>query len=401
MTTTAPVPYTPVIPSASEGYALRRLASVDVLRGVVMVLMALDHTRDFVSKLHFQPEDLTRSSAALFATRWITHFCAPSFCLLAGLGIGIAMNRGKRGWDMSRFLLTRGLWLIALDLVITAVFWRFSFNLFPMLALALWVLGLSMIVMAALVYLPKPVVAVIALTLIAGHNLFDTVQAAQLGAFGPWWTVLHVPGFAIPGKLVISYPLIPWVAVMALGWLLADVYRWDADRRRRFLLWTGLGAVALFLVLRGINGYGNTAPWAPQRIGALTVASFLNVRKYPPSLDFLLMTLGPALVALALLERARGRLADWIAVYGRVPLFYYSTHIIVAHLAGMAVMLAQGGGIRRITVVENPGALPAWFGLDLPGVYLAWLGVVLVMYFPCKWMAGLKERSKAPWLAYF
>ena len=379
---------------------MHRLLSIDVLRGSVMVLMALDHTRDFVTKLRFQPEDLSRGSAALFATRWLTHFCAPTFCLLAGLGIGIAMQRGKTGGRMSRFLITRGAWLILLDLVITAVFWRFGFNLFPMLALVLWVLGLSMIVMAGAIHLPKPVVAASALVMMGGHNLLDGIQPAQLGAFGPWWQVLHVPGFAIPGKLIISYPLIPWVGVMALGWVLADTYTWDADRRRRFLLWTGLGAVALFLVLRGINGYGNTFPWSAQRTGALTVASFLNVRKYPPSLDFLLMTLGPALVALSLLERARGRIAEWLAVYGRVPLFYYSTHIIVAHLAGMAVMLAQGGGLRRITVIENPGALPAWFGVDLPGVYLAWIVVVLIMYWPCRWMAELKERSRAPWLAY-
>jgi uncharacterized membrane protein len=207
MTATETETDTATTPGSGQANAITssRLKSIDVVRGTVMVLMALDHTRDFVSKLHFQPEDLTRSSAALFATRWITHFCAPTFCLLAGLGIGIAMNRGKRGWDMSRYLLTRGVWLIVLDLVITAVFWRFSFNLFPMLALVLWVLGLSMIAMAGAIYIPKPVVAAIALLMIGGHNLFDKVQPAQLGAFGPWWHLLHVPGFAIPGKLIISY----------------------------------------------------------------------------------------------------------------------------------------------------------------------------------------------------
>ena len=379
---------------------MKRLASIDVLRGAVMVLMALDHTRDFVSKLHFPPEDLARGTAALFATRWFTHFCAPTFCLLAGLGIGIAMNRGKRGAPMSRYLITRGLWLILLDLVITAVFWRFGFELFPMLALVLWALGLSMIVMAGAIYLPKSVVAVLALAMIGGHNLLDGVQPQQLGAFGPLWNLLHVPGFAIPGKLIISYPLIPWLGVMALGWVLADVYQWDAARRQRFLLLCGVAAIALFLLLRGFNAYGNTFPWSAQRTGALTVASFLNVRKYPPSLHFLLMTIGPALIALSLLERARGRVVDWLSVYGRVPLFYYSTHIIVAHLAGMAVMLAQGGGLQRITVVTNPDGIPSWFGLDLPGVYVAWAVVVLLMYWPCKWMAQLKDRSTAPWLEY-
>jgi uncharacterized membrane protein len=365
-----------------------------------MVLMALDHVRDYVTELRFQPEDLSRGSAALFATRWVTHFCAPTFFLLAGLGIGISMARGKRAGEISRYLLTRGVWLIVLDLVITTVGWRFSFNLLPAFGLVLWALGLSMIVMAALIHLPRVAVGALALAAIVGHNLLDGVQPSALGTFAPLWHVLHVPGFAIPGKLLIGYPLVPWFAVMALGWVLADIYRWEPERRRRLLIWSGVAAVVAFIVLRAFNTYGNTIPWTPQRTFGLTVSSFLNVRKYPPSLHFLLMTLGPALITLALVENARGRVASWLAVYGRVPLFFYVVHIYLAHALGMTLALVQGGELRRIPVVTDPASLPDWYGVSLPGVYIAWAIVVVLLYYPCRWFSRLKARSKNPLLAY-
>lgn len=373
----------------------RRVLSVDVLRGIVMVLMALDHVRDYVTNVRVQPEQLAQhGSAALFTTRWVTHFCAPTFALLAGVGIGLAMNRGKPPAAMSRYLLTRGLWLIVLDLVITPIGWRFSLELLPAFALVLWALGLSMIVMAALVHLPRSVVAGGALLLIATHNLLDGVQPAAWGALALLWHVLHVPGFAVPGTFLVAYPLIPWVAVMALGWVIAATYQWDAERRRRMLVRAGLVATIAFIVIRMVNGYGDPRPWTAQSSAALTVASFLNASKYPPSLDFLLMTLGPALVALALLEHTRGRIARWIAVFGSVPLFYYVVHIVVVHLAGVTLALVQGGELRRIPVTTDPASLPAWYGVGLPGVYVAWTLVVLVMYPICRWYAvGEQRRS--------
>jgi uncharacterized membrane protein len=377
-----------------------RIASVDIVRGAVMVLMALDHVRDYVTNVRIQPENLAQGTAALFATRWVTHFCAPAFSLLAGLGIGLAMNRGKSASEMSRYLIVRGLWLIALDLVITPIGWRFSFDIFPMFALVLWALGLSMIVMSVLVHLPRMIVGAGAVVLISAHNLFDAVTPAAWGALAPLWHVLHVPGFAIPGTFLVGYPLIPWVAVMALGWSLADVYRWEPERRRTFLIRSGVAATILFIVVRALNGYGDPAPWSEQRSSALTVASFLNVRKYPPSLDFLLMTLGPTLVVLALVENARNRLADWLSVYGRVPMFYYVVHIFIAHLAGVALALVQGGELRRIPIITDPASLPAWYGVGLPGVYIAWFLVVLAMYPICRWFARLKQRRDDWWLRY-
>ena len=365
-----------------------------------MVFMALDHVRDYVTELRFTPETLSKGTTALFFTRWVTHFCAPAFFLLAGLGIGISMSRGKSTNAMSQYLLTRGLWLIVLDLVITPIGWRFTWNIMPVFALVLWALGLSMIIMAGVVHLPKIAVAVVALIMIATHNLLDGILPQAVGAFGPWWTVLHNPGFAIMGKFLIGYPLIPWVAVMALGWVLADVYGWEPARRKRFLIQVGIAAVILFLVLRGFNTYGNTFKWEAQRTFGLTVSSFLNVRKYPPSLQFLLMTLGPTLVALALVENVRGRVASWLTVYGRVPLFYYVGHIFVAHAVGIALAYAQGGKLMTIPVMTDPGSLPAWYGVGLPGVYLAWAFVVAAMYYPCRWFAGLKDRSRNPLLGY-
>ena len=380
--------------------AASRVTSVDVVRGAVMVLMALDHVRDYVTNQRFPPEDLSRSTAALFATRWVTHFCAPAFFLLAGVGIGLSLARSKNVSRTSRFLVTRGLWLVVLDLTVSAIGWQFGFRLLPAFALVIWALGWSMVIMAVAVRLPKKVVLIAALATIAGHNLLDGVRPEALGALAPLWHVLHVPGFAIPGTLFIGYPLVPWLAVMALGYVLADVYRWDAARRRRFLIRSGLIATAAFLVLRALNGYGNPFPWSTQRSGALTVASYFNVMKYPPSLDFLLMTLGPIVIALALVEGRRGRVAGWLSVYGRVPLFFYIVHIYVAHAVGMLLALVQGGELRRIPVVTDPAAIPAWYGVPLPGVYVAWATVVVLMYFPCRWYAELKARRSDWWLRY-
>jgi len=378
----------------------RRLASVDILRGAIMVVMALDHVRDFVTNHRAPPENLAEGSAALFATRWVTHFCAPTFALLAGLGIGLAMQRGKRARAMSRFLVTRGLWLIVLDVVVTPIGWQLGFHLLPAFTLVLWSLGVSMIVMAALVHVPRRVVAIGALAMIAGHNLLDGITPQMLGPLAPLWHILHVPGFAVPDVVFVAYPLVPWVAVVALGWSLAALYAWDAARRRTFLLRAGIAATLLFVLLRALNGYGNPAPWTSQRSPALTVAAFLNVLKYPPSLDFLLMTLGPALVALALLERARGRVAGWLAVYGRVPLFYYVIHIYLAALLAVALAWVQGGEPRRILAVTDPGSIPPWYGVSLAGVYIAWALVVVAMYPLCRWFARLKARRTDWWLAY-
>jgi uncharacterized membrane protein len=377
-----------------------RLASIDIVRGAIMVLMALDHVRDYVTNVRFRPEDLSQASPALFFTRWVTHFCAPGFFLLAGIGIGLRQLRGGTKAELSRFLVTRGLWLLVLELIITPVGWRFNFHLLPAYAVVLWALGWSMILMAAIIHLPRWAVILGSLVMIATHNLFDRVTPQSLGAFGPIWQVLHVPGFVIPGQLLIAYPLIPWLAVMALGFGLASSYKWDSDQRRVFFISCGIVATALFADLRAQSKFGDPAPFQHLSTVGLTLASYFNVLKYPPSLLFLLMTLGPTLIALAFAEQRDNRFTRWLAVYGRVPMFYYVVHIFVVHALAVLIAHQQGGVWTRIPAVDDPASIPAWYGLSLPGVYVAWAVVVLLMYYPCKAMGRLKANRQSWWLSY-
>ncbi len=387
----------PISPDAVPAVR-RRVTSVDLVRGIVMVLMALDHTRDYFEKYRFQPEDLTKSWPLLFATRWITHFCAPTFFLLAGVGAALAVSGGKSTREVSKFLLTRGLWLVVLEVTVSALGWNFKLG-FPLILLVIWALGLSMVILSGLIFLPKPVIAAIALITIAGHNLLDNVGAATMSGGGAFWHILHRPGLISTQPLIIvAYPLIPWFAVMALGYALGDIFKWEPARRRRFLLLAGSASIVAFIAIRFLNAYGNPVPWAPQRTEAMTIASFLNAMKYPPSLDYLLMTIGPTLIALALLENARGAFARAVSIYGRVPMFYYLGHIYVVHIIAAIFAMWQGGDASFLSL--DTASFPKWYGTSLPGVYLAWLLVVLIMYLPCLWFADLKSRRRDWWLSY-
>jgi len=376
-----------------------RVASIDVVRGLAVVLMALDHTRDYTTALRFQPEDLSQTSLAVFLTRWVTHVCAPTFVFLAGVGIGLAARR-QPAPAMRQFLVTRGLWLLVLELVITPIGWQFGFEPLPAFALVLWALGWSMIVMAALVGLPRPALALLGAVVIAGHNLTDGIRPEVFGALAPLWHALHVPGFLWPGGIFIGYPLVPWVGVMMLGVAAADLWTWEGDRRRRLLVVAGTASLAVFMLLRAMNGYGNPASWRPQATAALTIVSFLNVLKYPPSLQFLLMTLGLTALALAVAERAQGAIARLLTTYGRVPLFFYVAHIVVVHAVAVLIAFAQSGEWRRLQVITHPEAIPPWFGLPLWGVYLAWMTVVAVMFPACRAVDRRKSTRPAWWWRY-
>ena len=381
---------------SASAAARQRVLSVDVLRGAVMILMALDHTRDYFTNLRFPPENLAKATPALFATRWVTHFCAPVFFLLAGVGASLAVSSGKSRREVSWFLLTRGLWLIVLEMTILQFAWNFTFG-FPLFLLVIWALGWSMILLALLIFLPRWAIATIATLMIAAHNLLDPIRPDAFGSLAPLWHFLHVPGFVL-GKALIGYPLIPWCGVMALGYALGGIFDWTPDARKKLLIRAGITMVIAFIVLRYFNLYGNPAPWTVQRSAAMTVASFLNLLKYPPSLMYLLMTLGPAFIALALLDNVRGRIANAIAVFGRVPMFYYVVHIFVIHILAYIFALVQGG--RGDFLSLDVGSFPEWYGTSLPGVYLAWAIVILILYLPCRWFASLKSRRKDPWLSY-
>jgi uncharacterized membrane protein len=368
-----------------------------------MILMALDHTRAFLSAARFPPLDLAYTTPALFLTRWITHFCAPIFFLLAGLGVSLSLARGRTVSEISRFLLTRGLWLVLLELTVVSFGWYFTFRIPPWTAGVIWALGWSMVLMAALVWLPLPAIAIVGFALIGLHNAADGVPAESFGAFAWLWRVLHVPDPYAQTLLRVDYPIVPWVGVMAVGYSMGPLMQTEPARRRRVLLMLGGLSVAAFLALRFGNGYGDPQPWSAQASRTDTVLAFLRVRKYPPSLDFLLMTLGPALIALASLERARGGLTTFVATFGRVPLFFYVLHIYVAHALAVATAFAQGG--TATFLLSNQGITPTprypdWYGLGLAGVYVAWLAIVAALYPVCRAFAGFKARRHDWWLSY-
>lgn len=400
----------------------RRVDSVDVVRGVVMVLMALDHARDYFGDAAASPTNLATASAGLFLTRWVTHFCAPTFFLLTGTGARLTLGRRTRA-GLSRFLLTRGLWLAGLEVTVVRFLWQFNADYRVTLLTVLWALGWSMVTLAALVWLPTGVVAALGVAAIALHNLADAVRPTAFGALAPLWTVLHQPGplLVTPRATVfVAYPLVPWLGVTAVGYALGAVYAWPAARRRAFLLRTGAALTLAFVAVRALDAYGDPAPWAAQATAARTVLSFLNVTKYPPSLLFLLMTLGPALVALGLLDGVGGgdgagdgggpagarlpRVLRPALVVGRVPMFYYLLHILVLHALAVAACLVRYGGVHWM--FESPGVdrfpvtQPPGWPAPLPGVYLAWVATVVLAYPCCRWYAALKARRTDPWLSY-
>ena len=383
-----------------------RLESVDVLRGLIMMVMALDHTRDYFGNYTVNPTDLATTSTALFLTRWITHFCAPVFFLLTGTGAFLSLRRKSRR-ELSGYLLTRGLWLLLLEVTIGRFGLQFNWDYHVTVLLVLWALGWSMIVLSALVHLPLTAVLAFGTVLIAGHDLLDGITAESWGALAPLWHLLHAPGFLLftPERTVlVSYVLIPWIGVTAVGFALGQVYRWEGERRRRFLLTAGLALTAAFVLLRLSNLYGDPSRWSAQPTALFTGLSFLNTTKYPPSLLFLLMTLGPALCALGLLEARTPRLLAPALTFGRVPLFYYLLHFPLIHLLALitaGVRYGTSAGMSQSPTIDRfPFTQPEGWGFGLPVVYFVWVAVVLIMYPLCRWFAGLKQRRADAWLSY-
>jgi uncharacterized membrane protein len=391
-----------------------RLVSVDVLRGLVMVIMALDHTRDFLSYIPFAPEDLAHTYGWLFFTRVITHYCAPTFSFLAGTGAFLATKRGKSVQQLSRFFFTRGLWLVVVE--VTVVDFAWCFIPWPA-AGVIWILGWSMVCMALIVRMPVRWVGAFGIAMVAAHNLLDRINPASFGKLYWLWMMLHTPG-NIPVtahfKFFNLYVLIPWVGVMAAGYAFGQILQ--RPDRRKWMLTIGLSMTALFFVLRSFNLYGNGVagqsfgfpysggPWSVQPTASLTVISFFNTLKYPPSLHYLLMTLGPSITLLGLFDRmkAESGVGRILLVYGRVPMFYYVVHIYLIHVVAYVVALAfhqpaswlLHGGIFALDA-------PAGYGHGLPFIYLIWALVVASLYLPCRWFMEFKrEHRDWAWLSY-
>jgi uncharacterized membrane protein len=379
-----------------------RLESVDLVRGGVMVLMVLDHVREFFTNAQFGPVDPARTSPGLFLTRWVTHFCAPAFVFLAGTGVYLAATRGKSRPELSRFLLTRGFWLIFLEVTVVRLGMTFNLDYRFVPAGVLWAIGWSMIALAGLIWLPRPLVLGFGLTPIAGHNLLDTIESESFGRLGWLWKVLHQQGgikLLRGHTLRILYPLIPWIGVMAAGYASGVIFTLERVHRRRLLVITGLSLMGAFVVLRGLNVYGNPSVWTVQKSPLLTVFSFLACKKYPPSLLFLLMTLGPLIFSLGLLDRAWGPLGQPLILLGRIPLFFYLLQWPLVHALAVVLFVATGQPYGWL-FASRPFKNPPGSGFDLPVIYGIWVITILLLYPACRWFAALKRRRKDAWLRY-
>jgi uncharacterized membrane protein len=390
-----------------------RLTALDALRGAVMVLMALDHTRDFfhAGAMTFSPEDLTRTTPILFMTRWITHVCAPVFLFTAGAGAYLRLQRPLyTKAHLSIFLLTRGLWLVLVELILMRLAMNFSLDTrYPVLLLVLWALGISMVALAALIHLPPRALAVLSLAVIVLHNSADGVQASQFGALSGLWNVLHQPGvFFVAGVPVFAaYSVIPWVAVMAVGYCAGPIFLLEPQARRTMLLRWGTILVVGFVVLRAANVYGDPQPWSVQSSATFTVISFFRATKYPPSLAFLLMTLGPALLLLAYFDRRGLAPGHPLVVVGRVPFFYYVLHFFALHLMASTMAWFRYGNasfsffFNPLPSMGGPAALfPKGFGYPLWVTYAVWIAIVALLYPLCRWFAGVKARRRDWWVSY-
>jgi len=391
-----------------------RIAGIDLLRGLVIVIMALDHARDYFSAFAYEATDLSQASPLLFLTRWITHFCAPVFMFLAGTSAWLhARNNGLSRGALQRFLLTRGLWLVFLELTWNSFMWRFSLD--GIQVQVLWALGWSMVVLAAMLWLPRSVIVCTGFVIVGAHNLLDGIHASDFGNENDLpvlaWYLLHQPHF---GRFANGfeygelYPLLPWVGVMMLGYGFGAVTSWEKSARERFMILTGGVAIGLFLVLRlnnlygepVVNAYGHDQLWRENPRGPLfTMLGIVNLTKYPPSLDYLLMTLGTALLLLPLLERWRGRLADIFSTFGRVPMFFYLLHVPLIHLISIGAVYLLFGPVALD--INSPADVPASYVPSLWPVYGGWIFVVMLLYPLCRAYAGYKRRHREyAWLSY-
>jgi len=431
----------------------RRIFSVDLLRGIVMMIMLLDHTREFVhaGALQSDPADPATTTVPVFFTRWITHFCAPVFVFISGLSIYLQKMNGKPNGKLSRFLWTRGLWLILLEFTVVrfGIVFNLDYSFFGM-AQVIWVIGISMIIMAAMIYLPVKFVGFVGVSMIVLHNLLDGFQIPPNIAFAgqpppdlgqSLWIFLHqvgvVPIFGGSSQVFFAYPLIPWIGVMMAGYALGTIYHLEPERRRKILLYLGMTATVLFVGLRFANVYGDPVQWStrsafldqagarassvegsaaeqspdpesrrtpPVPTGTFTLLSFLNTNKYPPSLLFLLMTLGPGLIVLALTDRIDGS-AIWQQIcitYGRVPMFYYILQWFTAHGLGVLLGYLAGVDISYLfaALFEMGQKAPPGHGFSLGVTYLAWIGGLIILYPLCLWWGNLKQRNKHWALSY-
>lgn len=376
-----------------------RNEAIDLLRGLVMVIMVLDHARGFWGGYTPSPTDLEVTTMPLFFTRWITHICAPVFVFLAGTSAYLYGTRHQPA-ELSRFLFTRGLWLVLIELTVCKYVWVPEPGYSMVLLQVIWAIGWSMIALAGLCFLNMALVGLVGLFIVLGHNMLDSLVASDFGNAAVFWMILHESG---PVQLsdgitwFISYPLLPWVGVIALGYSFGVTVNFSAEKRQSLYMRFGLAMIAAFLVLRSLNIYGDPVAWTTQSSTSFTLLSFLNTSKYPPSLLFLLMTLGPALCVLSVFESwSSGRLRNALLVFGRVPLFFYILHLYLLRFTAIPVSFALYGA----EAVKPPPGPAGSAMLGLVATYVAWLAAILLLYPACRWFARIKQRRRDWWLSY-
>lgn len=397
---------TPVfIKGSTRATTTYRIESIDLLRGLIMMVMALDHVRDYFHASAFtgDPLDLKTTTPVLYFTRFITHYCAPLFMFLSGMSASLVGQRKGKNY-LTRFLITRGLWLVFLELTVVCFAWFFNPTFTTQLIGVIWALGFSMIFLAGFIHLPKWLTISIGLLLVFGHNLLDGVQVDSSTASSFGWSIVHQFNFFNLGafNVLVAYPLVPWIGVMALGYSLGSIYKMDADaqKRKRFLLSLGMISVLLFISIRFSNVYGDPSKWTEQRSGLYTFLSFLNVTKYPPSLLYVLVTIGPGLIFLALTESYNGSIARRIKTIGRVPMFYYLAHLYLIHIAALVAAVASGRSWKDMvnfnTWVTGEPKLQG-YGFSLGVTYVVWASLLVVLYFLCKWYDRYKSSHREKW----
>ncbi len=381
-----------------------RIRSIDLLRGLVMIIMALDHTRDFthIDGMSGNPLDFATTTPLLFMTRWITHFCAPVFVFLAGTSAYL-MGLRKTKAELSRFLITRGIWLVFVEVVIINLVFSFDIHYGFIGLQTIWSIGISMIILGLAIRLPFAALLTLGLVIVFGHNLLDLYEKGHTGPFPVWYSFLHAGGFFRLWDnhyLGIMYPFLSWSGLMMTGYCFGKIMdNNDEVKRKQTLLKLGAGIVLLFIALRAINVYGDPDPWSSQKDTLFTVFSFINTHKYPPSLLYMCMTIGPAILFMAIAGNKQNRLTRIISVYGRVPFFYYVLHFFLIHLVSAALFLSRGHSIAE--GFHNTGGGPNFIiqgeGYGLRVVYLVWIGVVVALYPLCKWYDNYKTNHKEKW----
>jgi uncharacterized membrane protein len=383
-----------------------RIESIDLLRGLVIILMALDHVRMYfgLGTWYAEPTDLATTTPLLFFTRWITHFCAPVFVFLTGTSAFLYGMRKANIKETALYLFTRGLWLILVELIIVNFAWTFDITYSFRILQVIWAIGISMVVLSALVFLPNRLIFAIGIILVFGHNLLDSIRVQGSSVLDIIWYTLHQPGSVfIDSTHLINfvYPVLPWIGLMALGYVLGAFYKKDfpAEQRKRWLLTIGICATLLFFLLRGFNLYGEPRDWQAQNSLVLSLMSFLNTTKYPPSLHFLLMTMGPALIFLSTMETITNQFVKPVIVFGRVPFFFYIVHLYLIHTLAMLMLVYQGRDWSEY-VLSARGIMSGTlrdFGLSLEAVYVIWLLVLLLLYPLCRGYQKYRENNPSKW----